>query len=243
MQHYQLCKQVQTVQVSCHLHPPLRLWNMDPACSLKKKKDPGFWNQVHVETSASPTWSTRLTTGCGARSVSFWVHRNIIWQLTRGWNLHNSGTSHAMRSSPKPSFGTPLRISDTMIDTGNPGWTTSNSGHAYSRTAHKGLLQKRLEQDFCWIIPHAPPKKKTKKNTHTHTKQQPQQQQQHPISQGTEDHMKRLVVKVIVRAHMMSIWLFFIFCITDPKAIREVIVMVRAHMMRLWLFLLYFLHC
>ena len=27
----------------------------------------------------------------------------------------------------------------------------------HARTAHKGLLQKRLEEDICWIIPHVPP--------------------------------------------------------------------------------------
>ena len=28
---------------------------------------------------------------------------------------------------------------------------------AHARTAHKGLLQKSLEEDLCWIVPHAPP--------------------------------------------------------------------------------------
>ena len=37
VQHYKLCKQVESLQVSCHLHPPLWLWNMDPACWLKKR--------------------------------------------------------------------------------------------------------------------------------------------------------------------------------------------------------------
>ena len=27
---------------------------------------------------------------------------------------------------------------------------------AHARTTHKGLLQKRLEEDLCWIIPHVP---------------------------------------------------------------------------------------
>ena len=27
---------------------------------------------------------------------------------------------------------------------------------AHARTAHKGLLQKRLEEDLCWIVPHVP---------------------------------------------------------------------------------------
>ena len=26
----------------------------------------------------------------------------------------------------------------------------------HARTAHKGLLQKRLEEDLCWIVPHVP---------------------------------------------------------------------------------------
>ena len=28
---------------------------------------------------------------------------------------------------------------------------------AYARTAHKGFLQKRLEEDLCWIVPQVPP--------------------------------------------------------------------------------------
>ena len=28
---------------------------------------------------------------------------------------------------------------------------------AHSRTAHKGLLQKRLEEDLCCVVPHVPP--------------------------------------------------------------------------------------
>ena len=32
VQHHQLCQQAQALRVSCHLHPPLWLSNMDPAC-------------------------------------------------------------------------------------------------------------------------------------------------------------------------------------------------------------------
>ena len=38
VQHHQLRKQVQVVQLSCHLHPPLQLWNMDPAGWLDSEK-------------------------------------------------------------------------------------------------------------------------------------------------------------------------------------------------------------
>ena len=33
--------------------------------------------------STSPTWSTRPTTLCGARSTSLLVHRSLFWQLSR----------------------------------------------------------------------------------------------------------------------------------------------------------------
>ena len=100
---HQLCRQVRAVQVSCHLHPPLRLRNIDPACWLKQKKGsrlskPSAWGNF----SASPTWSTRTrpTTGCGARSTSLWVHMDLFWQLSRDGNLHGSGMSLAMTVSP-----------------------------------------------------------------------------------------------------------------------------------------------
>ena len=37
--------------------------------------------------SVSPTWSTRPTPGCGARSTSLWVHRNLFWKLARDRKL------------------------------------------------------------------------------------------------------------------------------------------------------------
>ena len=38
--------------------------------------------------SASPTWSTKPTTGFGARSTSLWVHRNLFWQPSRDTHTH-----------------------------------------------------------------------------------------------------------------------------------------------------------
>ena len=73
VQRHQLRKQVQVLQVSCHLHPPLWLWNMDPAFWLKRKESRLLKLSAWGNFSASPTWSTRPTTGCGARSTSFWV--------------------------------------------------------------------------------------------------------------------------------------------------------------------------
>ena len=50
------------------------------------------------------TQNTRSTTGCRARSFSFWVHRNLVWQLSRDRKFHGSNMSHVTAASPKPSF-------------------------------------------------------------------------------------------------------------------------------------------
>ena len=101
---------------------------------------------------------TRPTSEYGAWSTSLWVHKTLFWQLSRDRNLQGSGMSHATTASPKPSFRDPR------------GWATPWSaeemldGHhqrvdipAHARTAHKVLLQKRLEEDLCWIVPHVAP--------------------------------------------------------------------------------------
>ena len=82
------------------------------------------WTLLADPGSESPTWNTRPTTVCGARSTSLWVHRNRFWQLSRDGNLHGSGMSHATTASPKPSSRTPWSVGE-----GNVGWTTSKSGH------------------------------------------------------------------------------------------------------------------
>ena len=69
--------------------------------------------------------STRPTTGCGARSTSLWVHRNLVWQRSRDGNLHGLGVSHAMTASLKPSFRAPWRVGDSVVGSGNAEWTTS----------------------------------------------------------------------------------------------------------------------
>ena len=62
---------------------------------------------------------------------------------------------HATIACPKPSFREPLRVVNAVVGGGSVGWTTTKSGHPcpYAKTSHKGLLQKRLEKDLCWIVP------------------------------------------------------------------------------------------
>ena len=56
---------------------------------------------------------------------------------------------HAGMASPKPSFRAPWKIGDAVVGRGNAGWTTSKRDiRAHASTAHKDLLQKRLEEDL-----------------------------------------------------------------------------------------------
>ena len=55
--------------------------------------------------------------------------------------------SHSTTASPKASFRAPRRVGGAVVGRGNAGWTTSKSGHpSHARTAHKGLLQTKQQQ-------------------------------------------------------------------------------------------------
>ena len=116
------------------------------ADSKNRRKDPGFRNQGHEKYSPY----LLLGVGCGAKSTSLWIHRNLFRRLSRDGNLHGSGMSHATTASTKPSFRylrgleTPLSAEE-MLD----GQHQRVDIPAHTRAAHKGLLQKRLEEDFC----------------------------------------------------------------------------------------------
>ena len=136
-------------QVSGHIHPPVK----HGPCLLTLKKGSRFSNtSAWGNFSVSPTSSTRPRTGCGARSSSLCVHRNLFWYLSRNGNLQGLAMSHA--TTPSGQLG---------------GWATPWSAEkildgqhqrvdipARARNARKGLLQKRLEEDLCWIVPPVP---------------------------------------------------------------------------------------
>ena len=127
VQHHQLFKQVQALQLSYHLssmavkHGPCLLTLRKRSRPLK----PSAWGNF----SASPTYSTRPVTGYGARSTPLWVHSKLLWQLSKDGSLHCSGTRHAMTASRKLSLKAPWRVGDAMVSSGNAGWTTPKSGH------------------------------------------------------------------------------------------------------------------
>ena len=99
-----------------------------PCLLIRKKKIQAFETMCMGNFSVSPTWSTRPTTWCGARSTFLWVHRNLFWQLSRDRNLHGSGMSHATKASPKLSLRAPWRVGNTVASGENAGWTSSKSG-------------------------------------------------------------------------------------------------------------------
>ena len=97
------------------------------ADSKNRRKDPGFRNQGHEKYSPY----LLLGVGCGAKSTSLWIHRNLFRRLSRDGNLHGSDMSHVMTASPKPFIRAPWRVGDTVVGRGNAGWTTSKSGHPF----------------------------------------------------------------------------------------------------------------
>ena len=115
--------------------------------TLKKKKiqpvKPDTWGNLF----ASPTWSTRATTGCRARSVSLWVHRNLFWQLATNGNSHGPSMWHPTTASLVPGqLGGRVMLWSAEYFLDEQHQRADIPAHA--RTAHNILLQKRLEEDL-----------------------------------------------------------------------------------------------
>ena len=83
----------------------------------KKKKDSGFRNQVHEETSPHLL--------LGAQDQKLGAEQD---QLPCG-NLHGLGMSHVITASQNPSFWAPWRVGDAVTGRGNAGWIASKGGH------------------------------------------------------------------------------------------------------------------
>ena len=122
---------------------------------------PSAWGNLPV----SP-WGTRPMVGCTANSTSLWVTKKKKKKLV--------GPQESLLATVKrqklPWFGL-VTLHDShpktiLQGTFKDGWRhgqqrklwvdniKEKSGHA--RTVRKGQLQKRLEEDLCWISPHVP---------------------------------------------------------------------------------------
>ena len=71
------------------------------------------------------------------------------WQLSTDGNVHGSGMSHATTASPKPSFRAPWWATPWSAEEMLDGQHQRVDIPTHARTAHKDLLQKRLEEDLC----------------------------------------------------------------------------------------------
>ena len=75
---------------------------------------------------------------------------NTIHRIKRRKRNDDVHDSHARTASPKPSFTAPWRVGDAVVGKGNAGWKSKRLDIlAHARTAYKGLLQRRLEEDLC----------------------------------------------------------------------------------------------
>ena len=114
MQHHQLSKQVQAVQVSHHLHPLFWLWNMDPAC--------WFWKKGSRLSKPSVCGNFKINFLVGPQEpLSATVKRQKL-----AWFRH---VTHHDSLKKKPSFRAPWRVGDAAVGSGNAGRTKSKSGH------------------------------------------------------------------------------------------------------------------
>ena len=144
------------------LSPPSSTAVKHGPCLLTPKSLSRFWNQVHEETFPNLL--------LGAQDQRLGAEQD---QLPYGSTGTSSGnclemearmvqvypTSWCLTVSPEPSFRASCSVDNAVVGRGNAGWTTSKSGHPYPyrNCSHKTLLQKRLEEDLCWIISHVHP--------------------------------------------------------------------------------------
>ena len=119
-----------------------------------------------TEAQQTVTILSKFVAGCGARSTSLWVHRNLFWQLSRDGNLHGSGMSHPTTASPKRSFGAPWRVGNDVVGRGNAGWTTSKSGHpCRSQNCSQGPPAEKTGRGSLMNRPSCPPAKQIGQGT------------------------------------------------------------------------------
>ena len=107
-------------------------------------KDPGFWKQVPEETF--------LHLLAGAQDQWLDAEQDQLLATVKRWKL----AWFECVTQWQPSQNSPSRHLGQWV---RP-WSVLDGQHqrvdipAYARTAHRGLLQKRLEKDLFWTIPH-----------------------------------------------------------------------------------------
>ena len=108
-----------------------------------KLSKPSTWGTFSV----SPTWSTK-TNDCAEQD-----------QLPCGFLATFSGNFQETETCMIRAYHTPRQPLQSHPSRHFEGWTTPWSAEEMldGQLAHKGLLQKRLEENPCWIVRHVPP--------------------------------------------------------------------------------------
>ena len=129
-----------------------------PCLLTLNKKDPGCWNQVSEETFPHLL--------LGAQDQRLGAEQG---PLPYGSTGTSSGKCHEKETCMVRACLTPRQPVQNHPSWHLWGWAEEmlDGQHrrvdipAHARSAHKGLLQKRLEEDLCWIIPHVCPTTKS----------------------------------------------------------------------------------
>ena len=129
VQHHQLHKEIQALHVSCHIHPPVWLCNVEPACWLWTK-DQSFRNTCLRKLRRIPNLEHK-TDDWVQRKINFLVSpQEPLLATHQKTEICMVRACHTLRQPlQKPSFRAPWRVRDAVVGRGNPGWTTSKSGH------------------------------------------------------------------------------------------------------------------
>ena len=120
-------------------------------CLLTLKKNSGFRNQVPKETSP------RLL--LGAQDQRLGAEQNQLPCKSTGTSSGNCQETETCMVRPYHTTRKPVKnhYSGHLAGWATPWSAEEMLDRQHARNAHKGLLQKRLEENLCWIIPHAPP--------------------------------------------------------------------------------------
>ena len=156
--------------------------NMDPVFCLLKK-DPGFQNQVHEETS--PIWAQDQWLGAEQDQLPYESTE------TFSGNCQEMETGlvqafYTQTATPKLSFRAPWRVDDTVAGRLNARWTTSKSGQPCQ----------------CQNCSQGPPAEKTGRGS---LRNHPSCPHDDPISQGTELQWTELQFKNYSRTPLATL--------------------------------------
>lgn len=131
---YQLPYQVQALQISCRIHPPLSA-TLTLLVEARKKKGWKLSKTNSRESSAFPTRSTKPMIMYGARSKVSWTDRNLSTPLFGHITRHN-------------------RLCKTIIEVTVDGWGNQSVDGYENAGTPESHRQRSLQVEFvifCWL--------------------------------------------------------------------------------------------